>query len=109
MNELRRMIEAADRAAGPVFLATVVDVDGSAYRRPGARMLILERGVPVARLEPVSRENSSDGRLARLERSGLLRRASVDKRKAVIHTPPPALADGESALEALIGERRTGR
>ncbi len=47
MSELRRMIEAADRAldaGGAVYLATVVDVDGSAYRRPGARMLILPEG-----------------------------------------------------------------
>lgn len=41
MNEVRRMIAAADTAAGPTYLATVVAVDGSAYRRPGARMLIL--------------------------------------------------------------------
>ncbi len=40
-SEIERMIAAADRADGVVCLATVVDVDGSAYRRPGARMLVL--------------------------------------------------------------------
>lgn len=47
MNELRAMIEAADRAAGPVYLATVVDVEGSAYRREGARMLIVADGARI--------------------------------------------------------------
>lgn len=51
MSELRRMIEAADAAAGPCHLATVVDVAGSAYRRPGARMLVLPDG---ARLGSIS-------------------------------------------------------
>ena len=75
----------------------------------GESVLILERGVPVARLEPVNQERSTEGRVERLERTGLLRRASVEKRTAVIKTPPPALADGESAVEALLDERRTGR
>lgn len=35
---------AADPTTGPAILATVVDVAGSAYRRPGARMLILPGG-----------------------------------------------------------------
>ncbi len=39
--EFRRMVDAVDRTTGAAFLATVVDVAGSAYRRPGARMLIL--------------------------------------------------------------------
>ena len=75
----------------------------------GEAVLILERGIPVARLEPVNREMSSEGRVERLERAGLLRRASVEKRAAVIKTQPPALAEGESAVAALIDERRTGR
>lgn len=47
MNELRAIVKAADRArhAGqPALLATVVRVRGSAYRRPGARMLLTEEG-----------------------------------------------------------------
>jgi xanthine dehydrogenase accessory factor len=47
MTELQRLILAYDahRAAGrPCALATVVDVAGSAYRRPGARMLVTADG-----------------------------------------------------------------
>lgn len=47
MTELQRLFLAYDRhrAAGrPCALATVVEVLGSAYRRPGARMLVTEEG-----------------------------------------------------------------
>lgn len=47
MNELRSLLQAFDlaRASGErCALATIVRVEGSAYRRPGARMLILESG-----------------------------------------------------------------
>ncbi|WP_375417549.1 XdhC family protein [uncultured Hymenobacter sp.] len=47
MTELQRLLLAYDqhRAAGrPCALATVVEVLGSAYRRPGARMLVAEDG-----------------------------------------------------------------
>ena len=47
MTELQRLFLAYDqhRAAGrPCALATVVEVIGSAYRRPGARMLVTEDG-----------------------------------------------------------------
>lgn len=47
MNELRAVVEAyrQARARGErAALATVVGVEGSAYRRPGARMLITEGG-----------------------------------------------------------------
>jgi len=47
MTELQRLLRAYDehRAAGRACaLASVVDVAGSAYRRPGARMLVTEDG-----------------------------------------------------------------
>ena len=39
-GELTDLIDAHRRLAGPAVLATVVDVAGSSYRRPGARMLV---------------------------------------------------------------------
>jgi xanthine dehydrogenase accessory factor len=48
MNEVRAIIEAFDEAqqkGDASALATVVSVEGSAYRRPGARMLVCESGV----------------------------------------------------------------
>ncbi|UOQ99637.1 XdhC family protein [Hymenobacter sp. 5317J-9] len=47
MTELQRLLLAYDRHradARPCALATVVEVLGSAYRRPGARMLVTEDG-----------------------------------------------------------------
>ncbi len=46
-KEIRQIIEAYDQATAQgkrTALATVVHVDGSSYRRPGARMLITEDG-----------------------------------------------------------------
>ena len=46
MNELQTIIAEAQRAraAGkPAALATVVGIEGSAYRLPGARMPIVDR------------------------------------------------------------------
>lgn len=50
MNELRRLAEAAarlDSAGLPYAVATLVKVEGSAYRRPGARVLVGPRGETV--------------------------------------------------------------
>jgi len=47
MNEVRALVEAFDEAnkrGERCALATVVSVEGSAYRRPGARMLVCESG-----------------------------------------------------------------
>jgi xanthine dehydrogenase accessory factor len=47
MNEVRALIEAFDGAAAAgerCALATLVSVEGSSYRRPGARMLVCEGG-----------------------------------------------------------------
>jgi xanthine/CO dehydrogenase XdhC/CoxF family maturation factor len=47
MNEMQAFVEAFDAAVARgerCALATVVSVEGSSYRRPGARMLVLESG-----------------------------------------------------------------
>src|SRR6202161_4838971 len=53
MSELRQILDlwkrasaagSADRAAEEICLATVVAIEGSAYRRPGARMLLTTAG-----------------------------------------------------------------
>jgi xanthine/CO dehydrogenase XdhC/CoxF family maturation factor len=47
MNEVRALVEAFDAASASgerCALATVVSVEGSSYRRPGARMLVCEGG-----------------------------------------------------------------
>ncbi len=48
MNEVRALVEAFDAAnirGERCALATVVSVEGSSYRRPGARMLVCESGI----------------------------------------------------------------
>ncbi len=48
MNEVRALVEAFDAAnvrGERCALATVVSVEGSSYRRPGARMLVCEAGI----------------------------------------------------------------
>ena len=77
--------------------------------RAGESVLILDRGVPVARLEPVAGDDDPTGRLQRLERAGILRigrgAPPIDRLRA----PLPKLAPGFSAVKALLEERRSGR
>jgi prevent-host-death family protein len=76
----------------------------------GETILILDRGRPVARLESVlGEEDDPEGRLVRLERQGLLRRASAPLPTEVLMTPPPRPSEGGGVLEALLAERREGR
>jgi prevent-host-death family protein len=75
----------------------------------GAPVLIVDRGRPVARLEPVtgSEEGEPSGRLSRLIREGVLRSRRSGAPQAVFDTPPPHAK--ASALETLLDERREGR
>jgi len=74
----------------------------------GETILILDRGRPVARLESVvGAGDDPEGRLARLERQGLLRRASAPLPREVLMAKPPR-AGGASVLEALLADRREG-
>jgi len=76
----------------------------------GETILILDRGRPVARLESVvGLVDDPEGRLVRLERQGLLRRASVALPREILMAKPPQPSEGASALDALLAERRDGR
>jgi prevent-host-death family protein len=76
----------------------------------GETILILDRGRPVARLESVRGEGDDpEGQVARLERQGLLRRASDPLLREILMAPPPKPAESASALAALLDERQTGR
>ena len=79
--------------------------------RHGETVLILDRGRPVARLQPVrsGSEDDADGRLARLERAGVIRRASTTAPVAKILKPLPRLRKPARVVEALLEERRQGR
>ena len=76
----------------------------------GETILILDRGRPVARIESaVQGPVDAEGRLARLERQGVVRRATAPMPRELLKQPPPKTRDGSSVLELLLEERRSGR
>lgn len=79
--------------------------------RHGETILIMDRDTPIARLEPVVARGrtDADGRTARLERAGLLRRGDRAALKAVLSTAPPKALRGGDVLDALLRERAENR
>lgn len=79
--------------------------------RHGETILILDRGRAVARLASVLAEESSapEGRVERLERQGLIRRARAPKDPKLFSRPRPQAREGASVVKALVEERRSGR
>ena len=77
----------------------------------GSTVLIVDRGRPVARLEPVTTGHRADddSRLARLVREGVVRPARTALPKALLATAPPRPKDGGSGVRMLLDDRRTGR
>jgi len=76
----------------------------------GSPILIMDRGRPVARLEPVNElRPDDDGRLARLVRDGIVRPARAVTPKALFATRPPRSKKGTSGVRALLEDRRDGR
>jgi prevent-host-death family protein len=76
--------------------------------RRGQAVVIEDRGVPVARLEPLT-GTEPEGRLARLERDGIVARAAATLPASFFSTSPPKPRRGSAASELLIDERRSGR
>jgi hypothetical protein len=56
--------------------------------------------------DPMNNGDDPEGRLARLECQGLLRRASAPLPREILMSRPPRPSEGASVLEALLGERR---
>lgn len=80
--------------------------------RHGETVLVTDRGRPVARLEPVESPTQSgpdDGRLARLERAGIIRRAREASLEQIARIAPPAPLAGADIVATLLDERRSGR
>lgn len=79
--------------------------------RAGASVLILDRGQPVARLEPVGTLSGEDddGRLLRLIRAGIVRPGRTDPPRALFRDNPPRALGATSTVELLLLERRDGR
>ena len=79
--------------------------------KAGSPVLIVDRGRPVARLEAVTSGGESDqgGRLARLERDGVVRTSRARLPQTLFTEPPPRPKGGASASSVLIEERRHSR
>jgi prevent-host-death family protein len=77
--------------------------------RGGDPVLIVDRGRPIARLEPLRGGTGGEGLLARLIREGVVRPARGAAARSVLATKPPRPRKPASALRALLDERREGR
>ena len=79
--------------------------------RGSSPILIVDRGRPVARLEPVTAEVDAEpgARLSRLVRDGVVRPRRAAPPRMVFSQPPPRAKPGVSALEALLTDRRESR
>lgn len=75
--------------------------------RAGHSVLIFDREQPIARLERVTGEAQGEGRLARLERAGLLRRAKAEAPLKLLRGAVPK--PRRSVTQALLAERQEGR
>ena len=83
-------------------------IDG--FKR-GSPVLIVDRGRPVARLEPVAGRGAApqSDRLSRLARDGVVQPGSARLCETLFDSEPPRAGVGVSAVDTLILERREGR
>ena len=79
--------------------------------KSGSPVLIVDRGRPVARLEPLTTclVAEEDGRLLRLVRDGIVRPRRAKPPPTLFSQPPPRAKAGASAVTALLEERREDR
>lgn len=81
MNEVRALIEAFDAAHARgerCALATVVSVEGSSYRRPGARMLVCEGGATAGTVSAGCLEGDVSEHAKRVIKAGAARLVEYD-------------------------------
>lgn len=78
--------------------------------KAGESIVVTDRGIPVAVIEPMSARVDLDDRLARLERSGIIKRGKGEIPLDLIrkHGPTPR-GGGNIAVDYLLEERREGR
>jgi prevent-host-death family protein len=76
--------------------------------KAGESIVVTDRGIPVAVIEPVTEHVDLDDRLARLERAGIIRRGKGEVPLELLRTPGPIPKDGMSIVDAVIEERRSG-
>ena len=79
--------------------------------RKGESVLITDRDVPVARLEPLAPglRASDEALLSNLERKGVIKRARLQPGKSYLKSLPPAPRVKGGLLQALIADREEDR
>jgi antitoxin (DNA-binding transcriptional repressor) of toxin-antitoxin stability system len=77
----------------------------------GASVLMVDRGRPVARLEPVTRlgEGEQAGRLSRLIAKGVVRPAREPLASSLFTSQPPRPKGDTSAVATLVADRQDRR
>jgi prevent-host-death family protein len=77
--------------------------------KAGESILITDRGVPVARLDPIGTSVDPTGRMARLARTGLLRPGKGPLPLRLLEAPQEQAPPGVSLVATVLEERRSGR
>jgi prevent-host-death family protein len=75
--------------------------------RAGETVVVTDRGVPVARIEPVTLAGDDDGRLGRLVRTGVVRPPRAELPDAFLAEPPPEPARPVDLVAIVLDERRS--
>ncbi len=76
--------------------------------RAGESVLVTDRGVVVARLEPAAVGPDPAGRLARLERAGAVRVGRAAPPVELLRSPAPRPREARSIVDVVLEERRSG-
>jgi len=76
--------------------------------RHGETVIVFDRDVPIARIEPIGAAAALPGWLREAEKRGVVR-PPRSRRAARIPLPPPGQRKPARVLDALLEERRGGR
>ena len=76
--------------------------------KAGETIVVTDRGVAVAVIEPVTSVGDLDERMSRLERAGVIRRGTADPPVELIRTPGPRVRGPLADEDLVAAERRAG-
>jgi prevent-host-death family protein len=76
--------------------------------KAGESVLVTDRGVVVARIDPAAARPDPAGRLERLERAGLVRVGRGAPPVDILRVSGPRPRGGRSIVETVLDERRSG-
>jgi prevent-host-death family protein len=77
--------------------------------KSGEEVVITERGLPVAKIVPLTRREQGESRRERLARAGLLQLGTGRVRPSLLKPPKGPVSAGKAVLSALLAERDEGR